>query len=79
MTIGEAIQQLQVYMACMKVDGADITPYDMAIRSLEAWDKVKEELFNGYGEVLDTFYDYVTISLRDVKDVIDKHLQEVEE
>lgn len=55
-------------------DGRLITALEMAIKSLEAWEKVKEEIKSK------TFSRYVSnydLGLCRALDVIDKHLQEV--
>ena len=76
MTTQEAIEQLKLTRAANECNDADkyiLDVFDMAIRSLEAWEKVKEKIeheqpicyWNKHG--LD----------RALK-IIDKHLQEVE-
>lgn len=53
----------------------DILAYNMAIKSLEAWEKVKNDIceIDWYGD--DVFWDGVNL----VSDIIDKHLSEVNE
>ena len=53
---------------------------NMAIRSLEAWGKVKEEIeteIKAYDEIV-TFHRGVRIGLKIAEEFIDKHLKEVE-
>ena len=67
MTVEEAISDLEQY-AKQWLGGEAI---DMAIRSLEAWEKVKEEITQVY------FTKPITVR-NEVLAIIDKHLKEVE-
>ena len=52
--------------------------FDMAIESLEAWDKVKQEIEDMLETLSDGGDDWFTAEkLNDVLEIIDKHLQEV--
>ena len=49
--------------------------FDMAIKSLEAWEKVEADILGLDGCYDDAFWDGVNL----VSDIIDKHLSEVSE
>lgn len=88
MTIEEAIRELEedkaMYMPREWIeeldrdtpDGRLITALEMAIKSLEAWEKVKEEI-NELSE-LNHIGDHFDDCKLDVLKIINKHLKEVE-
>ena len=89
MTIQEALELLKDDELADGEEDADKfnEAYNMAIRSLEAWEKVKDEIENGdyrytlakegygFGNVV---WHENLISTNKVTEIIDKHLQEVE-
>lgn len=73
MTREEAIEQLKLTRAANKCNYADkyiLDAFDMAIRSLEAWEKIRKEIASDGQSDINAKY---------VLNLIDKHLSEVNE
>ena len=82
MTIDEAKASLKAlchtckhFPTCVNDKPECFRAIEMAIKSLEAWEKVKNDIYeiDWYGD--DAFWDGVNL----VSDIIDKHLSEVSE
>lgn len=75
MTIEEAIKGIHTLTDRISLADDRQDAIAMAIKSLEAWEKVKNDIceIDWYGD--DVFWDGVNL----VSDIIDKHLSEVSE
>lgn len=75
MTIEEAIKGIHTLTDRISLADDRQDAIAMAIKSLEAWEKVKNDIYeiDWYGD--DAFWDGVNL----VSDIIDKHLSEVSE
>jgi len=84
MTREEAIKEIKgFYDECGNDDEIELiykNAFAMAIQSLKAWEKVKEEIDNNITVIStnDTYEDGVKVGLIRALDIIDKHLKEVE-
>ena len=72
MTVAEAIEKLKTARFVFKSESETFASIDMAIRSLEAWEKVTEEIFQLHNNE-EAYWSGVS----DCWKIIDKHLKEV--
>jgi len=76
MTVEQAIKELKKYsIPC----GKYVEAYNMAIKSLEAWDKVIEELEKEYIEDRSIGVKVYQLGISKALDIIEEHLKEIEE
>lgn len=80
MTIQEALELLKDDELADGEEDADKfnEAYNMAIRSLEAWEKVIKEIQEHESKIPYKVYDGIHEGLEEALKIIDKHLKEVE-
>ena len=75
MTIDEALEEMNtLFIPRDGIQDKLADAYDMAIASLEAWEKVKQEI---YQKAFESPLINPVFTLIEIMEIIDKHLQEV--